>query len=301
MARRLTVIPFREVRHDQTEDGVYCEPIELRGRLHDWTVPVHCHEALHQFGLLTRGGVTATIDGVQHALTAPAAWLVTPQIMHGFAYQPESTGHLVSLPTPLLQTALASSRVLWARLAQPVVVDFGPDAADANEAGDLFDRIAQEFAAARAGRAEALRSHATLLALWFARRDVAAAEAGRRDDDQLVQRYRALIEQNFHRHWSVRSYATALGVTVDHLSRRCRAATGLSAFDLAQERLILEARRLLAFTGATVGGIAHQLGFDDPNYFSRVFTKGVGQSPMAYRSAAANGLAAPPAKTAAIQ
>ena len=293
MASRLTVIPFREVRHDQAEDGVYYEPVELRGRLHDWTVPVHCHEALHQFGFLTRGRVTATFEGLQHVLTAPAAWLVAPHIMHGFTYEPDSTGHLVSVPTPLLQAAFASSRTLWSRLAQPLVADTDP-----NGVAGLFDGIAQEFNTGRAGRAEALRSHATLLALWFARREGASIETGRRDDDLLVERYRALIEQNFHQHWPVRRYATALGVTVDHLSRRCRAATGLSAFDLAHERLILEARRQLAFTRATVSDIAHQLGFDDPNYFSRVFTRSAGQSPVAYRNAAAKGLASPPARVA---
>ena len=53
---------------------------------------------------------------------------------------------------------------------------------------------------------------------------------------------------------------------------------------------MLEARRLLAYTPAAVGAIAQQLGFDDPGYFSRLFTKRSGQSPSAYRVAIAEGL-----------
>jgi AraC family transcriptional regulator, transcriptional activator of pobA len=294
MARGLTVIPFREVRHDQAEDGLYYEPLELRGRLHDWTVPVHCHETLHQFGLVTRGGVIATIDDVQHSLEAPAVWLVAPRMMHGFIYEPDSTGHLVSVPTPLLQAAFAASRTLCSHLAHSMVADVNSAGDDLNEAVDLFEKIAREFDMTRPGRAEALRGYATLLALWFARSDPASTAAGGKREDVLVERYRTLIEQRFREHWPVRRYAAALGVTVDHLSRRCRAATGLSAFDVAHERLILEARRMLAFTRATVAEIAHKLGFDDPNYFSRVFTKSIGQSPVTYRNAAAMGLATPP-------
>jgi AraC family transcriptional regulator, transcriptional activator of pobA len=296
MARGLTVIPFREVRHDRAEDGLYYEPLELRGRLHEWTVPVHCHETLHQFGLVTRGSVIATIDDVQHSLEAPAVWLVAPHMMHGFIYEPDSAGHLVSVPTPLLQAAFASSRALSSHLAHSMVADVNSAGDDLDEVADLFEKIAREFGVTRPGRAEALRGYATLLALWFARSGPAPTAAGRQSEseDVLVERYRILIEQKFREHWPVRRYAGALGVTVDHLSRRCRVATGLSAFDVAHERLILEARRMLAFTRATVAEIAHKLGFDDPNYFSRVFTKSVGQSPVTYRSAAAKGLATPP-------
>jgi AraC family transcriptional activator of pobA len=88
----------------------------------------------------------------------------------------------------------------------------------------------------------------------------------------------------------VRAYAGTLGVTPDHLSRSCRAITGLGALDLLHERLLLEARRLLAYSPAAVGDIAHQLGFDDPGYFSRLFTKRAGQSPSAYRASIADGL-----------
>jgi AraC-like DNA-binding protein len=36
-----------------------------------------------------------------------------------------------------------------------------------------------------------------------------------------------------------------------------------------------------------VAEIAHRLGFRDPAFFSRVFAKGAGQSPSAYRDATA--------------
>ena len=291
----LLMVPFREVRHFQPDDCLHYEPIGIRGKLHQWKIPVHRHEELHQFELLERGAVVATIDGIRHELTAPAAWMVAPGVMHGFAYEPDSAGHKVTMPTALLRSIPApASRP--GRLGRPIVLRKSDIGADAGELRELFAQLAREFQGRRSGRAEALHAHAILLGLWFMRHEGAALAIAPRQAlaDTLVQRFRSLIESHFREHWPVRAYAGALGVTPDHLSRCCRATTGLGALDLMHERLVLEARRLLAYTPAAVHEIAHQLGFDDPGYFSRLFAKRAGQSPSAYRVAIADGLGVPP-------
>lgn len=83
-------------------------------------------------------------------------------------------------------------------------------------------------------------------------------------------------------------------MTPDHLSRNCRAASGLSALDLLQDRLLREARRLLAYTVAPVAEVARDLGFNEPSYFSRYFARRAGQAPQDYRAALQTGRAAPP-------
>lgn len=289
-AAPLLMVPFREVRHFQPDDCLHYEPSEVRGRLHDWTTPAHRHEMLHQFELLQRGSAAATIDGRRYTLTAPAAWMIPPGVMHGFVYERDSAGHRVSVPSGLLRAAVAPSPKLQERLERPVIVQQPDMMADADELRELLALLVREFDANRPGRTEALRAHAVLLALWFTRREAAGSMAAEPPHDTLVEKFRALTEAHFRAHWTIGTYAKALRVTPDHLSRRCRAATGLGAQDLVQDRLMLEARRLLAYTPSTVAEIAHRLGFDDPAYFSRVFTKGAGQSPSAYREATALGL-----------
>lgn len=118
-----------------------------------------------------------------------------------------------------------------------------------------------------------------------------AAERRQALRDTLVQRYRALLELHGRRQPPLRFYAQALGVSVDHLSRSCRRVVGLSALDLAHERVLLDARRLLAHSAQPVAQVASALGFDDAAYFSRFFTRRSGVSPSAYRAALARGLA----------
>jgi len=69
----------------------------------------------------------------------------------------------------------------------------------------------------------------------------------------------------------------------DYFIRRFREAVGLSpAQYILRRRIGLSAQRLL-FTNDTIDQIAEQTGFGDRFYFSRVFTRQVGQPPAAYR------------------
>ena len=289
-------VAFREVRHFKPEDCLHCEPIEVRGRLHDWTIPAHRHTGLHQFQLLERGRAEVTLDKLPQTVKAPAAFMLAPGCVHAFGYAPGSVGRQVTVPSVMLEQAFASAPMLAARLASSLVIAGDAMRDHAAQATALFARLAGEIEQAAPGRMEALRAHAVLLATWFLRSTGSdpVDETHRALRDTLVQRYRALLELHLRRHQPLGFYAESLNVTPDHLSRTCRAVTGQSALDLLHERLLLEARRLLAYTGAAVRDVALELGFSDPAYFTRFFTRRAGLSPLAYRSALQSGRAGPP-------
>lgn len=289
-------VAFREVRHFKPDDCLHCEAIEVRGRLHDWTIPAHRHEGLHQFQLLERGSAEVTFDGLAERVEAPAALMVPPGCVHAFVYAPDCAGLQVTVPSAMLHQAFAGAPALAARLATARLLHGDAMRAPADRARALFAALQHEFEQAAPGRIEALQAHALLLATWFLRQSVrdAPEEARRALRDTLVQRYRALLELHLRRHRPLGFYADALKVTPDHLSRTCRAVTGQSALDLLHERMLLEARRLLACTDAAVNDVAQELGYADPAYFSRFFARRGGLSPLAYRSALQRGEAIQP-------
>lgn len=290
-------VAFREVRHFQPDDCLHCEAIELRGALHDWTIPAHRHEGLHQFQWLRSGAARFDLNSGSTQLEAPAAFLLPPGCVHAFAYTPGSTGLQVTVPSALLARAFAGAPALAARLALPqsITLDLR-DSAPADEAASLFAQLDREFKRSEPGRSEALQAHAVLLATWFLRHGAGhSPDEGRQAlRDTLVQRYRALLALHLRQQHALGHYARLLNVTPDHLSRACRAVAGLSALDLLHERLVAEARQLLAHTDAAVGDVAHELGFGDAAYFSRFFTRRTGQSPQAYRAALQQGQGVPP-------
>jgi AraC family transcriptional activator of pobA len=297
-AHKLLVVPFREVRHFRPDDSLHCEPIQLRAAQYGWTIPAHRHAELHQFQLLTKGGMTITLDGEHQVLEAPHALMIAPGVVHGFVYELGSQGCQVSIPSTVLATLSAHSPATAVRLSQSISIDLSWPGVQKQDCFRLFDMLGQEFACQYDGRADALNAHAILMALWFLRHVRPHRGSMQRQvlRDTLVQRFQGLVERHFLEHRPLGFYAGVLGVTADHLSRVCRDVGRMSALDVVHERVALEARRMLAYTESTVVDISVQLGFSDAAYFSRFFKTVAGTSPSGYRSLLALGLTPVPVR-----
>ncbi|GAA0723858.1 AraC family transcriptional regulator [Dactylosporangium roseum] len=99
----------------------------------------------------------------------------------------------------------------------------------------------------------------------------------------LVGLLRAELERDV-RHRRVEDYAETLRCSVRTLTRAGLAVTGRSAKQLVDERVALEAKRLLATGDEPVADVGRRLGFDEPTNFGRFFARETGQSPGAFRA-----------------
>jgi AraC family transcriptional regulator, transcriptional activator of pobA len=293
-AGSLLLVPFSEVRHDLPDDCLHYESVAIRGAEMDWKIPAHRHDGLHQLQLLERGHVRGTIDGSSFDAEAPLMLMLAPNSVHGFSYAKDSVGHQLTIPTATLRRLLGDLEFGQAALGSSFVISApGHGAA---EIASLFQQLSREFVGSSTGRVAALLGLASLIAVQFIRRRGAPLEgvtpAGLRDT--LVQRYLALVEEHHAEHRALDFYASRLGVGVDHLSRTCRKVAGRSALQLAHERLMLEARRLLAYSALPVTRISARLGYADPGYFSKVFARAMGHTPTAYRALIARGVRSAP-------
>jgi len=101
--------------------------------------------------------------------------------------------------------------------------------------------------------------------------------------NNLAQDFIVLVEKHFRTAHSVSSYAEKLFVAPKSLAKRLHALEYPSPSQIIKDRLVLEAKRQLKFSNKTVREIAFELGFEDPAYFSRLFSKNAGVSPAQYR------------------
>jgi AraC family transcriptional activator of pobA len=267
-------------------DVVHCETIETRSRLHDWELAPHRHARLHQILLLESGGGRVSLDGQGHTLDpsslAPSSLVNVPTgLVHSFTFTPGTAGLVVTLAAEMLDVALQPSEGLRPVLAQPAVLPAG--AAHIR----TMTEIAETFAGRDFARAHMLRSLSALLLGQIARTLDETGRAGEAASaPDLLKRFEALLEAHYLEHWTVADYADALAVSPTHLSRVCRDATGRPATRLIEERVVREARRNLVYTGLTVSTIAYALGYADPAYFSRVFSRATGLAPREFRARA---------------
>ena len=97
-------------------------------------------------------------------------------------------------------------------------------------------------------------------------------------------RLREEVECSYMRTRRVEDYAARIGCSVRTLTRACLATTGRSAKQVIDDRVALEAMRLLAATDDPITLVGRRLGFTEPTNFGRFFTRETGWSPGAFRS-----------------
>jgi AraC family transcriptional activator of pobA len=260
-------------------DVMHCETIAERSVLHDWELAPHRHARLHQVMLVQSGGGLAHLDDQAVTLTPGCVVNVPPGHVHAFRFEKGTQGWVVTLADELLDEILAHVGDVRQSLAQCCI-----HAGDA-QVTSLMGHIWQEYQASAPARALVLRGLSATLLGWMARALTPTQDnSPAATESRLVQRLRALIDQHYLAHWSVADYARALSVSTTHLTRVTRAATGVPTSALIEARTMREARRHLTYTHLSITTIAYALGYADPAYFTRVFTRDAGISPRGFRA-----------------
>jgi AraC-like DNA-binding protein len=103
------------------------------------------------------------------------------------------------------------------------------------------------------------------------------------DKYNLMRKFNLVVEAHFRTQHAVSYYAERLNKSPKTLSNLF-ALQGTSPSQIIQERILIEARRLLSYTGKSAKEIAYELGFEDAAYFSAYFKKHTDQSPLEFRN-----------------
>ncbi|MEH0158051.1 helix-turn-helix transcriptional regulator [Limibacter armeniacum] len=94
----------------------------------------------------------------------------------------------------------------------------------------------------------------------------------------ILREFKALVEANYTKEHKVNYYAERLAITPDHLNKTIHALVGNTAKEYIQNRLLLEAKRLLIHSALTAKEIAYVVGFKEPSHFSNFFKRNTGMS-----------------------
>jgi AraC-like DNA-binding protein len=103
---------------------------------------------------------------------------------------------------------------------------------------------------------------------------------------QLVQdreHDRKILNNKFSELKTSKEYAQRLNISPNYLNAICKDIFNKTVSQIIQERIMLEAKRLLSHTCLSISEISYKLGFNDNSYFGRYFKKITGLPPEKFR------------------
>jgi len=276
-----TVAFYGEAGDWSTAALLHSELLIERSRLHAWRIRPHRHNNLYQLFWLATGRGTARFDTQTLDLQSPCIAVVPERCVHEFEWSQDSTGFALSLASVLIHELHAQLGLSDSMFRQAAVLEVH-DETDFVDA--LFRQIQIEYARERELQEMALESLARSLAVWIARRAPASPRSKPARRGKLhFGRFTGLVEQHHKEQWTVAGYAHAIGVSASHLNAICQERAGASAKRLIQDRVLLAARRELAYTDKSIADVAASLGFTEASYFTRFFKRRMHMTPKQYR------------------
>ncbi len=264
---------------------LHVETIEARSARHHWKIEPHLHQVLHQLIFVMRGRGVVQAESARRQFRPPALMLMPAGCVHGFEFEPGTTGYVVSLSVELQHELARREPEIGVLFNGPMTLEFDAPALRATDLAVAFRMLAREAARSTTGHELALQGWLEVLlanVLRLARqRPSADPISGHRR--ALVARFSERVERCYRKAEPLANYIAALSVSESQLRHACIALTGRTPVQLLHARMLLEAKRQLLYTDEPVRAIAYALGFGDAAYFTRFFSRHAGLSPRAFR------------------
>ena len=213
--------------------------------------------------------------------------VVPKHVIHTAAYTENPTGFLVAFnPDFFLRQSFPYKLLTSKRVLNPALKPFiALNEEQGNLITTLFETMMEECNSGFEEKKEMIALKLLELLIlcdrYFTEKDNAEQTI---DYSQTMQSFTELIDANFTKHRDVQFYADALHTHPNNLNHIVKKASGLTAKQTITNRLLIEAKYLLAATTMTVKEVAFELGFEDPNYFNSFFKKEQQISPAQYRT-----------------
>lgn len=266
-------IPFSKM-HAISDAGVFVKRFGQHGKV---AMKPYAHrDDYYIFALLTEGKVAVEVDFERKELAAGEMLILSPWQVHNKPVGEEwdADGWMLAFSPEILTESEARAIEEYSISPHPFSLD-----------KEVMDDVVALCAMIQRYRSD--DGIATVLAsavkcLVLSSLDSLDKKASGRYK-LITLNLRKLLDIHLPHEKSPAAYASMLNISEVYLNEAVKGATGLSAGAYIRSRVIVQAKRQLAYTSLSAKEIAYALGYEDYTYFSKLFRKSVGKSPADYR------------------
>lgn len=257
---------------------------ELRDHLNEHAFVGRPHK--HDFYLILfveKGEGVHIIDFVQYSIKSKSIFLMTPGQVHTWTFSEDSKGFVIFFTREFYEMHLSQNSLLefpfyHSLVAAPVVYP-SKDEPLKFAVRQMFE----EYMNTDTPNLRILRAYLDIFLLEAAKSYNSPHNAPNHSNTFKLRKLEQLIDENFRTLKQPSDYGELMNLAPSYLNSICKDSLGKTLTDLIQSRLLLEAKRMFAFSDMNVNEVAAKINFKDPSYFVRWFKKQNGSTPEDFR------------------
>lgn len=273
MSKKQRVLNLRNFKGiKDTEPDFYIRTFQEHRSAHPFVMEPHAHD-FYLLMLFTKGTGTHIIDFNEYEIKKGCVFFMSPSETHSWALSDDTDGHVL-----FFNPAFYLMDVLPRKITQ--LPFFNPEnkmrmgqlaAAELTQIEKIIALMNAENDASSAFKKNIVRSYLDILLFKLAA--ILQTKKSVTPELNTIAILLSLIEKHYTAHLSISFYTEQLHVSAQKLNVLCKLQLNKTVNQLLQDRLLAEAKRLLAYSSFSVSEIAYQLNFNDNSYFTRFFKR----------------------------
>lgn len=239
----------------------------------------------HSVIYLTEGEAIMRIGSETYRIVKDECLIVAAGQVFSFDNVDINKGYLLSFHDDIMIGKLAKNDLLkdfeFLRIWGNPKIEL--DAQTSGFVRQLSERILVEYEANGLQNREIIQSYLIALLCEMNSMYKAVSNISQLKAVDISNKFRELLFAHIKTKHLVSDYASLLNITANHLNKSVKTITGKSPTKWIDEAIVLEAKVLLYQSDLSISEIATEVGLLDQSYFSRLFKKYEGTTPLQFR------------------
>ena len=283
MSKKQTVLQLKQFKGNKDpEPDFYIKTFQEHKAQHPFVMEPHAHD-FYLLMLFTKGSGKHRIDFTEYTVKRGSVFFMSPSETHAWELSKDANGYVL-----FFNPAFYLMDVLPRKIKH--LPFFNPDnkmnmgqlkEIDIAPIEKIIACMDSESREASVFQKNIIRSYLDILLYKLA--NLLYTKKTAAQEPSNIPSLLALIEEEYMAHHPISFYTERLQVNAQKLNALCKLQLNKTVNELLQDRLMTEAKRLLAYSTLTISEIAYELNFSDNSYFNRFFKRLEGLTPEQFR------------------
>lgn len=283
MKEELPVYGIKNFQLLDNNDVYYANHLNLHVKTHHFTEFPHKHD-FYLTVLITHGSGIHEVDFEIYNVVAGTLFILQPGQMHYWNFSEDIEGYVFFHNAHFFDEGYLTTSIkdfeFFASLQNPPVVHLKELAL--HSIGSNMKELVEEYSSEQSYKSSKIRALMNLVYIEVARNYTPLFSIASQTYLKKVREFEELIELNFKRMKFARDYASQLNITEKHLNRIVKNCLNKTSTAMIQDRVLLEAKRMLMHSKMNITEISSELGFNESSYFIRFFKQKTGNTPLEF-------------------